>query len=171
MKRLFISFCVILSLLLSSKCMAQNWSNYLQFEGGLGLAGNGIDGCLFQAEYGKTYKALDFGLSLAWESTQQSYIIDYNDTQSRVYSDAEPFLIAMFNARFDLVKLFKKNARDSFKIGGGFGCATQFDELIPVGAVSLSYEYRITPDISFGTFYKFDIMEMGVVGLSVRRNF
>ena len=156
MKRLFVSLCIILFLLFSSKCMAQNWSSYLQFESGLGLAYDGIDGYLLQSEYGKTYKWLDLGLSLAYESR---------------YQDESGAFNAMFNARFDFMKLFKQNSRDSFKIGGSFGYRTDFDGLEPTGTIGLSYDYRITSDISIGAFYKHNFVEMGVAGLSVRRNF
>ena len=175
MKRLFVSLCIVFSLLFSSKCMAQNWSNYLQFEGGLGLSYNGIDGCFLQGEYGKTYKWLDLGLSSAYESLyQKTYHLHYRystDIQATLDSYAIGTFNIMFNARFDFIKLFKQNSRDSFKIGGSFGYRTDFEGLEPIGTIGLSYDYRITPDISVGTFYKYNFIEMGVAGISVRRNF
>ena len=139
--------------------MAQDWGSYFQFESGLGLAYDGVDGYLLQSEYGKTYKWLDLGLSLAYQS-------QYKDTSGDINM--------MLNARFDFIKLFKQNSRDSFKIGGSFGFGTNHGDIGTIGAIGaigLSYDYRITPDISVGTFYKFDFTEMGVAGISVRRNF
>ena len=158
MKKIIIILC-LLTFVVTNKIFAQNWSNYLQFDGGFGLAYDGIDGYLLQSEYGKTYKWLDLGLSLAYKS-------QYKDTSGDINM--------MLNARFDFIKLFKKNSRDSFKIGGSFGFGTNHGDIGTIGAIGaigLSYDYCITTDISIGTFYKYNFIEMGVAGISVRRNF
>ncbi|GHV58318.1 hypothetical protein FACS1894182_10040 [Bacteroidia bacterium] len=114
---------------------AQNWQNYVQFNTGISIEGKGY---MFQSEYGKTYKWLDVGISIDYESheiplgvTHFAHVTLEDNSVVTIQSHPEngftghSVLAVRLNARIDLIRLMLNNSRHALKIGGGYGYARQ----------------------------------------------
>jgi hypothetical protein len=121
---------------LSVVCIqAQNGQNYVQFNAGMAVEDKGF---MFQGEYGKTYKWLDLGVSLDYEScdtplgeSKFANVTFWDNDQKTVTIQSYPesgfeghTVIALrLNAKIDLIRLIVADSRHALKIGGGFGYA------------------------------------------------
>jgi hypothetical protein len=187
MKRLFVSLCIILSLLLSSKCMAQDWGNYVQIGAGSGTLRDGNTSAYFlQFEYGKIYKWLDFGLSLDYANdldpsrSEYWYLLAYTDPNYlspdgtvHIFS-GENFEGTIstslnFNVKLDIIRIFTENSRHALKVGFGYGI--EFFEIVSgqydiVGTDSWKYQGNYYFDkLNLLASYEFDITDKIAFGL------
>ncbi|MDR1652137.1 MAG: hypothetical protein LBS01_00525 [Prevotellaceae bacterium] len=188
----------IFSLFLGCSAVAQKLESYVQFS--LGHSLNEKNSYMLQAEYGKTYKWLDVGLSLDYESaftagsSHRAIITVRNDGSADFIKPQKDFSNTLsvklsLNARVDLIKLFVKNSKHSFTIGGGLGyrlhqltnCKSEYlnsdidyalssqTEYEWFGSIRASYEYAITQKLRLGAFFYGS--EIPALGMSIRRNF
>ncbi|MDR1742506.1 MAG: hypothetical protein LBR48_01635 [Dysgonamonadaceae bacterium] len=110
--------------------------DYVQFGAGAGS----LNSFVIQGEYGKTWKWLDVGMSIDYESwnlplgTEYSTFLQYNDNgygngfyvTNSMYNKnigGETLFALRLNARVNVVRLFVENSRHAIKIGGGIGYA------------------------------------------------
>ncbi|GHT88852.1 hypothetical protein FACS189474_4830 [Bacteroidia bacterium] len=153
---------------------AQNWQNYVQFNAGMSVEDNGF---MFQGEYGKTYKWLDLGVSMDYESYKMplgeskfANVTFWDNDQKTVTIQSYPesgfeghTVIALrLNAKIDLIRLVVADSRHALKIGGGFGYArTQYMSSKPY---EYSQKYFISNSIkhswegSIKAIYEFEII-------------
>lgn len=172
MKKLII-ICVVSTFI--SSAFAQKWENYFLFGVGTGylMDADINDTPLLQFEYGKTYKWLDVGAALEY-----AY---YSSVDHKYYS-------LVLKTKFDVIRMFSKNSRHSFKLGTGVGIGTKnlynWHDDIPydhsqviykLHSVSASYEYNIVDNVALGAFFNNYIDEtffgLHYLGLSVKCNF
>ncbi len=128
MKKLLLSVLFLTGFLFSS---AQFYNPYIQLEGGIPLDQKNAG--MLCIEFGTSYKWLDVGISLDYES--DSFFKKYNG-EIYIFKDAghQPLIQdTEFNyfennslqivSSVDLLGLFLKESRHAFRVGGGVGIA------------------------------------------------
>ncbi len=177
MRKILLSILFLTAFLYSS---AQFYNPYIQLEGGFPLNQKYAGVLCF--EFGTSYKWLDLGIALDYES--DSFFESYNG-EIYILKDAgrnpiisgdgfnyfENNLIQIVTS-VDIIRLFLKESRHAFKIGGGFGIgryqetwSTRYfqDETVEynlrsssgfsyAGSLKASYTYAISNKFSAGVF-------------------
>jgi len=128
MRKILLSVLFLTAFLYSS---AQFYNPYIQLEGGFPLNQKYAGVLCF--EFGTSYKWLDLGIALDYES--DSFFEQYNG-EIYIFKDAghNPLIQEVGFYYFennslqivtnvDIIRLFFKESRHAFKIGGGFGIA------------------------------------------------
>ena len=171
---------IILALLIAMNITlanAQEWKQYFQFGIGTGylMDANIKDSPLLQFEYGRSYKWLD--LSAVVESARE-----YDKSSN----SGTNYVSLNLKTKFDIVRMFAKDTRHSFKLGTGLGIgATKLSNwydlpdddssIFKVSSVMASYEFRIVEKTWLGVFFNNytddTFFGMHYLGLSVRYNF
>ena len=193
-KRIFFTATLLLFLHIAS--FAQEWGEYTLFRTGYShspLSGNGLT---LQGEYGKTYKWIDFGVSLTYFTvfphTNYDYggiVITGKDAHNGLEGNSidENYGALSLHGALDCIAMFVSDTRHSLKIGGKLGLVRHMKikkETDPDGemyalryqahaknyqAVDLAYEYAINNKLSLGVFYELSMRNS--VGISICRNF
>jgi hypothetical protein len=114
-------------------CVYAQAQDYVQFGAG---AGSSYHRFSVQGEYEKTFKWLDVGLSLDYESwnlplgSEYWMSVQYEDNQDgtdwyntvgKENIEGETLFALRLNVRVNLVRLFVADSRHALKIGGGIG--------------------------------------------------
>jgi len=178
MRKILLSILFLTAFLFSS---AQFYNPYIQFEGGIPL--NQKYAGMLCFEFGTSYKWLDLGIALDYES--DSFFKEYNG-EIYIFKDAghQPLIQDLeFNyfennslqivTSVDILRLFLKESRHAFKIGGGYGIArfkdTWSTRNFPessladytlksmsrigfTGSLKASYSYAISTKLSIGVY-------------------
>lgn len=176
---------------------AQFYNPYIEFESGIPF--NLKNAGMFCLEFGTSYKWLDLGVALDYES--DSFLKEYNG-EIYLFKDAghNPLIQDIeFNyfennslqivTSVNIFRLFSKESRHTFKIGGGYGIArfkdTWSTHNFPessfadytlksrsrigfVGSLKASYTYAINTKFSIGVYIGGS--NYPSIGLHLRRN-
>ena len=161
----------------------QLFTPYIQLEGGVAIDQKNVG--MLSIELGASYKWLDFGLMVDYQS--DSFFKEYNG-ELYIYKDDgydpnrnnnDEFSFFSYTslqlvAKVDVIRIFTDNSRHAVKIGGGGGIicyeevlsSSNFRESSSVeyelltqkrygmlGSFKVSYEYKINPKISLGTYF------------------
>jgi hypothetical protein len=184
---------LLLTLLVSvAQTHAQDCTDYVQFGTDFGLI---YPGLLIRGEYGKTWKWLEVGLSMTYETDRAS-----NTTRSATlpiragghtsnlpidYVDITNSASLSLHAGVDLIWFFSTQSRHALKVGAGLGhefyarmtqsndgrnySVSMENKLNILPSFQASYAYAITPRLAVGAFCLYGRF-FPSLGLSIRRN-
>lgn len=193
-------FLLICLLMISVSGTAQQVTSFIRAELGTGVSSDFFESTMFKAEWGKSFRGLEAGLSLTcynslpikstyrymlYEVSGENQLMSHSETRN---ISGKRNISIMLNLSYDLLSFISKANRHHLRptVGIGWANCLTLNNQVNKERVQLIYDTTSGLDLSFGARYEYDlnkkltlgayyeylnILERGSIGISIRRAF